>query len=105
MRESFVELIAASNIVHDRFYRLSASVIYLLYQKRRKSSVTIAKTYVSRMHDLRVLQEKCTSNTFAIEVYDGHYVHLKYNKNYKNLIACNLRYVNKSVREEDAINC
>jgi len=40
--------------------------------------------------DLYIFQEKTAIPSQFIEVYDGHYVYMKYNENYKNLTACNL---------------
>ncbi|KAL6437359.1 hypothetical protein ACFW04_005097 [Cataglyphis niger] len=39
---------------------------------------------------LYIRQEKAAIPSQYIEVYDGHYVNMKYDENYKNLTACNL---------------
>lgn len=69
----------------------SASIICYI-EKERKLSATIAdtKTCVLWIYDLYVFQEKAAVPSQYIEVYDGHYVNMKHNENYKNLTACNL---------------
>ncbi|XP_011691347.1 PREDICTED: uncharacterized protein LOC105452158 isoform X1 [Wasmannia auropunctata] len=41
-------------------------------------------------YKLYIYQEKAAVPSQYIEVYDGHYVHMKHSENYKNLTACNL---------------
>ncbi|XP_072761364.1 uncharacterized protein [Anoplolepis gracilipes] len=42
------------------------------------------------LFSLYIYQEKAAIPSQYIEVYDGHYINMKYDENYKNLTACNL---------------
>jgi len=50
-----------------------------------EDSVTIAEEYIRL-----AFQTKMNPSTQYIEVYEGMYVNMKHNENYKNLTACSL---------------
>lgn len=73
-------------------------------EKERKLSITLIQKYIANLH---VFQEMDAIPSNHIEVYDGHYMHIKHKNIYKNLMACYLtgskvRYLKR--KKKDAVN-